>query len=199
MHVPAKYASLSVLVVDDSEPMRLLLWSMLRAFDVGTIHAVGSGREAIQFLRFNVPDIVLVDWMMEGMTGMELAMHIRRSPESLNPYVPIVMITGHGDKLTVVEARNAGVHEFLVKPLSAVALAERLASIVDNPRGFVRTKTYFGPDRRRHQAPGQRRERRRTDIEVIPPEQIADFIAQVRAMMADGPIARVNERKTAQS
>jgi DNA-binding response OmpR family regulator len=63
------------------------------------------------------------------------------------------MLTGHSEKRRVVAARDAGVTEFLVKPLSARALYERIVNVVVNPRPFVRTKTYFGPDRRRNLNP----------------------------------------------
>lgn len=191
-----KYGALSALVIDDNEHMRVLLKSLLRALGVGTIHAVASAKEAIKFLRTCLPDVLLVDWMMEGMTGIELAWHIRNSHDSLNPYIPIIMVTGHGDKETVVAARDAGVNEFLVKPVSAQALAERLSSIVDHPRPFVRTKSYFGPDRRRQNIARKRRERRQGDIEVTTPEAIEYFVSLVRAKMADGPVIRVHKLAT---
>lgn len=59
------------------------------------------------------------------------------------------MLTGYTEHQQVVEARDAGVNEFLAKPISAKPLYQRLAAIIDNPRSFVRTKSYFGPDRRR--------------------------------------------------
>jgi two-component system, chemotaxis family, chemotaxis protein CheY len=191
-----KYGALSALVVEDNEHMRLLLKSILRALGVGTVDAVPSAKEAIEFLRTCLPDVLLVDWMMEEMTGIELARHIRNSPDSLNPYIPIIMVTGHGDKETVVAARDAGVNEFLVKPVSARALAERLTSIVDHPRPFVRTKSYFGPDRRRQKLPRKRRERRQGDIDVITPEAIECFVSLVRARMAERPVIRVDKLAT---
>lgn len=190
-----KYASLSVLVVDDSQHMRLLLKSMLRALGVAMVYAVASADEATGSLRTFLPDILLVDWMMEGMNGIELAQYIRRSEDSLNPYMPIIMVTGHGDRKSIVEARDAGVNEFLVKPLSTQALAERLAAIVDHPRSFVRTKSYFGPERRRQQT-SRLGERREHAITVITPQEIERFVSEVRARMADGPVARVQKKAT---
>jgi DNA-binding NtrC family response regulator len=63
-----------------------------------------------------------------------------------NPYVPIIMLTGHSEKKRVIPARDAGVTEFLAKPISAKALYQRILNIVANPRPFIKSKSYFGPD-----------------------------------------------------
>jgi DNA-binding response OmpR family regulator len=59
------------------------------------------------------------------------------------------MLTGHTEKQRVTAARDAGITEFLAKPISAKALYQRIVNVVANPRPFIKTKTYFGPDRRR--------------------------------------------------
>jgi DNA-binding response OmpR family regulator len=60
------------------------------------------------------------------------------------------MLTGHSDKRRVMMARDAGVTEFLAKPISAKALYQRIINVVVSPRPFIKTKNYFGPDRRRN-------------------------------------------------
>lgn len=74
---------------------------------------------------------------------------IRQPTTSVNPFVPIIMVSGHAERRRVIMARDAGVNEFLVKPISPKALYDRLLAVVAFPRPFIRTKTYFGPDRRR--------------------------------------------------
>jgi two-component system, chemotaxis family, chemotaxis protein CheY len=74
---------------------------------------------------------------------------IRQQGANSNPYVPIIMLTGHSEKKRVIDARDAGITEFLAKPISAKALYERIFSVVAHPRPFIKTKAYFGPDRRR--------------------------------------------------
>jgi two-component system chemotaxis response regulator CheY len=81
--------------------------------------------------------------------GLELTQMIRQPDANSNPYVPIIMMTGHSEKKRVTSARDAGVTEFLAKPISAKALYQRILNIVANPRPFIKTKTYSGPDRRR--------------------------------------------------
>jgi DNA-binding response OmpR family regulator len=96
-----------------------------------------------------MPDIIFVDWVMPIFDGLELTQMIRQPGANANPYVPIIMLTGHSDKTRVVGARDAGVTEFLAKPISAKSLYERILNVVANPRPFIKSKTYFGPDRRR--------------------------------------------------
>jgi DNA-binding response OmpR family regulator len=64
--------------------------------------------------------------------------------------VPIIMLTGHSEKHRVTSARDAGITEFMAKPISAKSLYQRILNVVANPRPFIKTKTYFGPDRRRN-------------------------------------------------
>ena len=63
------------------------------------------------------------------------------------------MMTGHSERSRVVEARDAGVTEFVAKPLTAKSVLERMQAVIFHPRPFVRTATYFGPDRRRRDDP----------------------------------------------
>jgi DNA-binding response OmpR family regulator len=82
--------------------------------------------------------------------------------------VPIIMLTGHSEKKRVIAARDAGVTEFLAKPISAKGLYGRILNVVANPRPFIRTKNYFGPDRRRNANPNysgpERRKGGKADI-----------------------------------
>ena len=86
---------------------------------------------------------------MPILTGIELTKLIRTSENSVNPFVPVILMSAYADRHTVMQARDAGVNEFLVKPLSARALHQRIVSVVLNPRSFIKTGQYFGPDRRR--------------------------------------------------
>jgi DNA-binding NtrC family response regulator len=71
------------------------------------------------------------------------------------------MITGHSTQRRVTEARDVGVNEFLSKPVTARGVLERIGRVVDSPRPFVRSETYFGPDRRRKTDPSYDGPRRR--------------------------------------
>jgi DNA-binding NtrC family response regulator len=69
---------------------------------------------------------------------------------------PVIMITGYTTQKRVAEARDAGVNEFLAKPVTARGIIDRITRIVEHPRPYIRTETYFGPDRRRRADPGHR-------------------------------------------
>jgi two-component system, chemotaxis family, chemotaxis protein CheY len=176
-----KFASLGMLVVEDNEHMMRLLKAMLRALGVGRVDSATDAQRALQIMRVQVPDILIVDWMMEGMSGIELTKHIRSSDESPNPYMPIIMVTAHAEKELVIEARDAGVTEFLVKPIAAAALVQRLSTIIDQPRPFVRTPNYFGPDRRRRAVQFKGPERRTTNPALVTPEETERFFEERRS------------------
>jgi DNA-binding response OmpR family regulator len=86
---------------------------------------------------------------------------VRNAPDSRNPYLPIIMMTGHSERYRVMEARDAGVTEFVAKPLTAKSVLERIQAVIYRPRPFVRTADYFGPDRRRKDDPNYDGPRRR--------------------------------------
>ena len=100
-----------------------------------------------------MPEIVIIDWAMPGFDGLELTRMMRQPDANGNAYVSIIMLTGHSEKKRVTMARDAGITEFLAKPISAKGLYQRIVNVVVNPRPFIRTKTYFGPDRRRNVNP----------------------------------------------
>jgi len=144
-----RFDRLRVLVVDDNQHMRLLVSTVLQAFGVSQIMEATSAEEAWEHLRARSPDIMILDWVMSGANGLELTKRIRTAPDSPNPFVPIVMLTGHSQVERVRTARDSGVNEFLAKPVSAKSILMRLVSVIEHPRPFVRTKVYFGPCRRR--------------------------------------------------
>jgi DNA-binding response OmpR family regulator len=80
------------------------------------------------------PDVVLLDWQMPGMNGPDFVRLVRSPGAFPYPNVPIIMLTGHGERSRVIEAMRLGVHEFLVKPVSGKALHERLLSVLVHPR-----------------------------------------------------------------
>lgn len=149
--VKARYdlSSLNVMVVEDNKNMQNLLRAILNALGIRNIREMSTGTEAFQELRHFDADIIISDWNMAPMDGLTFTKKVRTDPSSPNPYVPIIMLTGHTETTRVMEARDAGINMFLAKPISVKALSERLTLMIDNPSRFVRTATYFGPDRRR--------------------------------------------------
>ncbi len=145
----AGFERLKALIVEDNAHMRSLLRALLNSVGIKDIAEAAHGEAAIDVLRERKPDLVLSDLAMKPMDGIQFTHHVRNHEHSPNPFVPIIMITGHTEKHRVEAARDAGVTEFLAKPITAHNLFSRVAEIVERPRAFVRCETYFGPDRRR--------------------------------------------------
>ncbi len=145
----AGFENLKALIVEDNAHMRALLRALLNSVGIKEIIEASHGGSALQMLREYKSDLVLSDLAMKPMDGLEFTRQVRNSDASPNPFVPIIMITGHTEKHRVEAARDAGVTEFLAKPITAANLFARIAEIVERPRAFVRCEDYFGPDRRR--------------------------------------------------
>lgn len=150
------FGKLSVLVVEDTPPMRKLMCSVLGTLGIGHILQAENGEQGFEKMRASNPDVVIADWMMEPVNGIELAREIRTNTLSPNRMVPIILVTGYSALQRVAEARDAGVNEFLVKPFSANDLAKRIAYVINKPRDFIDNDTYFGPCRRRMRNPDYR-------------------------------------------
>ncbi|HEX3506489.1 MAG TPA: response regulator [Xanthobacteraceae bacterium] len=159
---------LRFLVIDDNAHMRRILRTLLHGFGAREVYEAEDGASGLEGFTHYVPDIIIADWVMPIFDGLELAQMIRQPGANSNPYVPIIMLTGHSDKKRVMIARDAGITEFLTKPISAKSLYERILNVVLRPRPFVKTKTYFGPDRRRNVNPNysgvERRKAVKTDL-----------------------------------
>ena len=144
---------LKILLVDDNQHMRVLLIELLRAVGINKVYEAADGAEGLQMMRSHPVDIVLTDLAMEPLDGIDFVRLIRNSSDSPNPMIPVIMTTGHLTMRRIQEARDAGVNEFVAKPITARNVLERLQIIVDHPRPFVRTDDFFGPDRRRRSDP----------------------------------------------
>jgi CheY-like chemotaxis protein len=144
------FNKLRFLVIDDNAHMRRILRTLLHGFGAREVYEAEDGASALELYTHFVPDIVITDWAMPIFDGLELTQMIRQPGANANPYVPIIMLTGHSEKRRVMMARDAGVTEFMAKPISAKSLYQRVLNVVANPRSFIKTRTYFGPDRRRN-------------------------------------------------
>lgn len=145
--------SVSALILDDNAHMRGLLRVILASFGMRRIEEAADCSEAIGLVAAGDMDIAFVDFKLGGQDGLEFCRHIRLDPDSPNKYLPIVMITAYSERRRVIDAINAGVDEFLVKPVRAVDVANRVNAVIERRRPFVQSTGYFGPDRRRRDDP----------------------------------------------
>jgi two-component system, chemotaxis family, chemotaxis protein CheY len=137
------------LIVDDEHYARKVIRTLLISNGVRHIHEAADGLAGIEAIKAIVPDMVLLDWEMPGLDGAGF-MRVLRSPETFPfPNIPVIMLTGHGEKSRVMEAVRLGIHEYLLKPVSGQALMARIAAILSGPRPMVRRGAFYGPEPRK--------------------------------------------------
>lgn len=159
--MPIKFENLSVLVVEDAPPMLELVSGVLGVMGVRRISIARDGEQGWERFQKEKPDIVITDWLMEPMDGVELTLKIRRDHLSIDRLVPVIIMTGYSAITRVSLARDIGVTEFLVKPFTANDLSRRIQAIIERPRDFIENETFFGPDRRRRRDAGYKGPNRR--------------------------------------
>src|SRR6267378_4124150 len=169
------FNKLRFLICDDNPHMRRILRTLLHSFGAREVYESEDGATALEMYSHYVPDIVITDWSMPIFDGLELAQMIRQPDSKGNPFAPIIMLTGHSEKRRVTVARDAGVTEFLAKPISAKGLYQRILNVVANPRPFIKTKTYV-------------------DHHVITqPNPLQNVLRRVAEKDLDDPVARAEE------
>ncbi|WP_133479891.1 phosphate regulon transcriptional regulator PhoB [Cognatilysobacter segetis] len=120
-----------ILIVEDEPAIRDMVAFALRKGEFDPVHA-GDAREAQEAIADRVPDLILLDWMLPGTSGLELARRWRR--ESLTREVPIIMLTARGEENDRVGGLEAGVDDYVVKPFSARELLARIRAVLRRSR-----------------------------------------------------------------
>lgn len=161
-------SSLRTLVIDDATTTRRIVRSVLQGFGIRHVDEAGDGAEGLDILDRKGADVVVLDWEMPILNGLEF-MRLVRIPARRNAFVPVIMMTAQRRRSLVAAARDAGVNEYVIKPFSARTLYDRIINVIVNPRPFIRSKSFFGPDRRRSVNPnyaGPERRRLGAHIEL---------------------------------
>ena len=140
-----RLAAAKILVVDDEHNMRKVVRTMLMSIGVQEVYEARNGQIGLDLIRRMSPDVVILDWKMPGIDGPTFVRLVRAPGAFPYPDVPIIMLTGHGDRSHVVEAVKIGVDEFLRKPVSVKALQNRLLAVLTKPREVVKSGNYYGP------------------------------------------------------
>ena len=120
-----------ILIVDDEPAIRDMVAYALRKGDFEAAHA-GDARQAQEAIAERVPDLILLDWMLPGTSGVELARRWRR--EALTRDIPIIMLTARGEENDRVGGLEAGVDDYVVKPFSARELLARIRAVMRRSR-----------------------------------------------------------------
>lgn len=170
------FSRCNVLLVEDNGYVRQTFEDLLRHFQFGRIATAANGEEAIDYLKTMGTgvmglDMVFSDLAMTPINGLLLLRWVRAAKDSPNRMIPFMMISGAADQEYVNSARDLGVTEFIAKPFSVTSVYERILKVIDTPRKFITTQSYFGPDRRRRtESPpstGERREKEDKDVITV--------------------------------
>ncbi|MGO8916617.1 MAG: response regulator [Stellaceae bacterium] len=119
---------INVLVVDDDEAMRMLVCRMLKRMKIERVIEATGGEQALERLAATPEaiDIVICDWNMPGMSGMDLFKQVHAK----KPKLPFLMLTGRADLDSVVAAKKAGIHGYVVKPISPQELKTKISFVL---------------------------------------------------------------------
>ena len=119
---------IKVLVVDDFATMRKIIKNNLKGMGFNNIVEAENGQKALEELKKESVGLIISDWNMPGMTGIELLKAVRGDAE-LNS-IPFIMVTAEGQKDNVMEAAEAGVSNYVVKPLTPDTFSEKLQKVL---------------------------------------------------------------------
>lgn len=166
---PSSFRRATILVAEGDRGLRRALRDVLLGMGFPVIHVAGTMAEAQRQLLQNSPSVILLDHKLPGGDGIGLARRLRRDRVS-GGQTPIILMAEAPDTAMVTSARDAGVNEIVVKPISVEALILRLMHVLQLPRRFIRSGSFIGPDRRRL---GERRHNadRRQTVVIAPAEE----------------------------
>lgn len=147
--------AVSLLIVEDNDASRRLVIELLRAAGFVNLSFARNAEEALDHLQNQAPDLMLLDWNLPGMSGLELVTLIRAAahrPDARipDPALPVVMLTARQRANDVALARDAGINEFVVKPFSTSSLLKAISSALTRKRPASTAST--SPERRRRKA-----------------------------------------------
>jgi two-component system, chemotaxis family, chemotaxis protein CheY len=139
---------LAILVADPSSYISMLIHSMLRGFGANKVLEVRNSISVFQALMAQRIDILICDVQLPSHGGLALVRAIRGRTDNEHRTIPILLMSSDSSEATVKRARDSGANMVIAKPLAPASLYDRLSWIAFNPRKFVDTPNYFGPDRR---------------------------------------------------
>jgi len=120
---------MKILVVDDFSTMRRIIKNLLRDLGFTNTSDADDGQTALPMLKSGSYDFLVTDWNMPGMTGIDLLKAVRADPDLAS--LPVLMVTAEQKKEQIVEAAQAGVNGYIVKPFTAVTLKEKIDKIFE--------------------------------------------------------------------
>lgn len=120
--------NMNVLIVDDYATMLRIIKNLLKQLNFNNVDEASNGQQALEMMQLNTYGLVISDWNMQPMTGIELLKEVRKS-EKLKA-TPFIMVTAESKTENVVLAKEAGVSDYIVKPFNADTLKGKIASVL---------------------------------------------------------------------
>lgn len=120
---------MKILIVDDFSTMRRIIKNLLRELGFNNTEEADDGQNALPILRKAPFDFLITDWNMPGMTGLDLLKAVREDPGLAK--LPVLMVTAERKRENIVEAAQAGVNGYIVKPFTAATLREKMEKIFE--------------------------------------------------------------------
>jgi len=138
-------SKVSCLIAEDNPHMRSILRSVLSGFGIRSVFEASDGAEALELVVDRKPDIVLCDWVMSPFGGNEFLRILRSDRDLVASTTPVLVVTAHAKRATILEAIEIGIHGFVAKPIAPAILYRHIGEILDRQELLGRSKGVFGP------------------------------------------------------
>ena len=175
--------NLQLLIADPDDWVGEALRFNLEQMGFGEVRRVRNGQDALTSLSTHPVHFVITEWSLPRIDGLSLVQKVRTSREGIHPALPVIMLSGKGERSDVIKARDAGVNEFLVKPFSARSIYQRLERLIEHPRPFIISPQFHGPDRRTRAEFNGPDKRERSPHLIHPTEAIRAMTAGIACML----------------
>lgn len=150
---------ITILIIDPNEFARTFIRSICRNLHFGNILTTGNTTEAFDLLKTNPVQLIVCDWALAPLSSIDFVKQLRAS-QLPSCAVPVIILTSSGSPEAIIAARDAGVDDYLTRPIVMRRLLNSFVSVLCMPRVFVKSKNYIGPCRRRRRMPFNGPERR---------------------------------------
>ncbi len=147
--IDPRFAEMTILVVDSSTRIIDMLSKLLRSFGFRDVKIARTEELAFKHTREHRIDIILANYAEEEADDVSLTTMVRRDEASPNKELPVILMTASPNRNMIFKVRDEGANEIIGKPFNSLALFQKLSSVVHNPREYVDSEEFSGPDRRR--------------------------------------------------
>tara|TARA_R110000824_G_scaffold155226_6_gene327838 strand:- start:136748 stop:137281 length:534 start_codon:yes stop_codon:yes gene_type:complete len=144
---------LDILIVDDNANMRLLVRTILRSFGLQDARQARDGTTALAELERRVPSLIISDWEMAPMNGLDFIKAVRRVGREPLCFVPIIVLTAHASRPLIEQAFACGATQMLVKPVTPANLLQRINWVLEDDRPFVQVGDIYRQEMRLPKSP----------------------------------------------